>query len=261
MWIRPEMYFLSNKLLRARNGAILNDGEQDLNLEPKYIPPFKKEILDFFSPTEIREKLLFNYREDSGVVRFSFTLPIGNSSYKIEKTYKQKASLPSEGEIMETDVPIIEIFPNYLGESWRRYYLFQGMAESYFINPILEDKKPVRDYRERDFKDADTSQKVRVYEIIGDKAFPEAAEDHGHKGMALGLILISKKENIQGLKHTWTLGIDFGTSNTNVYKNRGSADSAERWVYDFPQYYRTLTLSDPSNGIRSWRSISSLRVK
>ncbi|MEJ7736775.1 MAG: hypothetical protein WKF97_05045 [Chitinophagaceae bacterium] len=245
LWIRPEIYFLSNKLLRAKEGYILNQAEEELNIGAKYILPFKKEILDFFSPTEIREILAPVCRDDSGMVKFSFTLPIGNSMHKIERTYKQKATQPSEGEIVETDVPIIEIFPDYLGKSWRRYYLFQGNAESFFVNPILEQKRTITDYRERDFKDSDTAQKVRIFEIIGDHCFPEAAEITNEKKVSLGLILISKKENTQGLKHNWTLGIDFGTSNTNVYKNRGAADTAERWCYEFPNYYRSLTLSDP----------------
>lgn len=244
LWIRPELYFLSDKLLKAKGGNILNDAEDELNIGTKYILPFKKEILDYFSPQEIKEILNPSYREDSGIIKFSFTLPVGDTNVKIEKTYKTKVTQSIEGEIAEIDAPVIEIFPNYLGESWRRYYLFQGNAENFFVNPILADKKYIPIYRERDFKQQDISHKIRIYEITGDNSFPEAVEITNEKSFPLGLIFINKKEIVPGLKHKWTVGIDFGTSNTNVYKNRGSADSAEPWCYNFPEYYRSITLTD-----------------
>jgi hypothetical protein len=244
LWVRPELYFLSPILLKGKGGDILNDDERDLNIGTRYILPFRKELLEFFSAEEITEKLNPTFREDSGIVKFSFTLPIGNNTYKIEKTYKTKASQADDGEIVETEVPIIEIFPDYLGENWRRYYLFQGKAESFKANPIVHGESAKVKSRERDFKHDSISQKVVISEISGDDCFPEAIEITNERNTPLGVVLVERKPRPQGLKHSWTVGIDFGTSNTNVYKNRGSADTAERWVYDFPSYYRSITQSN-----------------
>lgn len=245
LWIRPETFFLSDVLLKAKEGDILNAAEADANIKTKYILPFKKEILDFFSPIELKEKLAPSYREDNGTVKFSFNLPVGASNFKIEKIYKTKATQKEEGEVVAIEVPVIEIFPDYLGEAWRKYYLFQGKAESFFVKPILEARSHVPAFREREFKDEQGSQKVRIYEISGNNSFPEAAELTNEKGFPLGLIITPKRERVPGLKHEWTVGIDFGTSNTNVYKKKDSEDSAERWCYNFPDYYRTITLSNP----------------
>ena len=136
LWIRPELYFLSNKLVKAREGNILTDTESELNTKKKYILPFKKEILDFFSAKEIKEILNPTYTEDSNIIKFSFTLPVGNTTYKIEKIYKTKGTQKEDGEILEIDVPVIEVFPNYLGESWRKYYLFHSNAEKLCDYPI-----------------------------------------------------------------------------------------------------------------------------
>lgn len=253
-WVRPELYFLSDTLLKAKGPALLNEGEEELNLGRKYILPFKKEILDFFAPEEVRERLNPAYREDNGTVKFSFDLPVGAGSFKIEKTYKTKVTGSAEGEVVEVaDIPVVEIFPNYLGEHWKRYYLFQGRAESYVVRPVTQSRRVTVQAREREYRygsreengfdPAAIDQRVRIYEISGDSAFPEALEVENEKRQPLGLILVGKKEKVQGLKHKWTVGIDFGTSNTNVYKNRGSADSAERWSYNFPAYYRSLTAS------------------
>ena len=249
MWIRPEMYFLSNKLLKARQGDILTDSEADLNVRQKYILPFKKEILDFFSAKEIKEILKPSYSEDTNIVKFSFTLPVGGNEYKIEKSYKTKVAQKEDGEIVEVDVPVVELFPDYLGESWRRYFLFHSNAENYTISPLTESENVEIKSREREFK-GNANQKVTIYEIKGDNSFPEATEIKNKNDESLGLILINKKEKEQGLKDKWTIGIDFGTSNTNVFKNRGSADSAERWSYDFPNYYRTLTNNDKADKVK-----------
>ena len=249
LWIRPELYFLSDKLIKAKSTDILNSTEGELNVGTRYILPFKKEILEFFSPAEVKEMLNPTYKEDNGVVKFSFTIPVGNFVTKIEKTYKAKVTSSAEGEIIEIDVPTLEIFPNFLGPNWKRYYLFQGMADNYFTNPILSGRQYESKYRDRLFKQEEITQKVRIFEMTGENSFPEAVEITNERALPLGLIMIDRKETVQGLKHQWTVGIDFGTSNTNVYKNRGSADSAERWCYDFPEYYRTITLPDP--GIRT----------
>ena len=249
MWIRPELYFLSNKLLKARQGDILTDSEADLNVKQKYILPFNKEILDFFSAKQIKEILKPSYSEDTNIVKFYFTLPVGGTDYKIEKTYKTKVAQKEDGEIVEVDIPVVELFPNYLGESWRRYFLFYSNAENYSISPLTENESVEIKSREREFKGT-PGQKVKIYEINGDNSFPEATEIKNKNNESLGLILIDKKEKEQGLKDKWTIGIDFGTSNTNVFKNRGSADSAERWSYDFPNYYRTLTNNEEPDKVK-----------
>lgn len=244
-WIRPELYFLSPVLVKAKTGEILPGTEEELNIDARYILPFRKEILNFFSAREIKEKLNPVYREDGGIVKFSFTLPIGNHAYKIEKVYKTKASQADDGEIVEIDVPVVEVFPDYLGKDWRRYYLFQGNADSFTVNPIVDGAVAAVRSRIREYRHERVSQQVRIAELSGDDCFPEALELLGESKTPIGIVLLSKEEQPQGLKHNWTVGIDFGTSNTNVYKNRGSADSAERWTYNFPEYYRTVTLSDP----------------
>ena len=118
------------------------------------------------------------------------------------------------------------------------------------ITPSIYNGTALIKSRERDFKGESGNQKVKIYEIAGDNSFPEAASINNQNNEPLGLILIDKKDNVQGLKDKWTIGIDFGTSNTNVFKNRGSADSAERWSYDFPAYYRTLTNNNTPDKIK-----------
>ncbi|MCD4734645.1 MAG: hypothetical protein K8R53_01255 [Bacteroidales bacterium] len=244
-WIRPELFFLSNKLIKSRGVEILNAEEEEFNISTKYILPFRKEILNFFSPQEIKEKLKPAYKEDSGVIKFSFYLPVGNKEIKVEKTYKSKITQPGEGEIEEITIPVVDIFPNYLGINWKKYFLFQGNAEAYNIKPLLYNNDSTILSREREYKKDARSQTVRIYQTTGDNSFPEGIEICNSQNIPMGLILLDRIDQRQGLKHHWKVGIDFGTSNTNVYLKTDTSDVAESWQYNFPEYYRSVTNSDP----------------
>lgn len=137
MWIRPESYFLTSTLLKAKLGPILQESEKELNAGDRYLLPLKKEILDYYTPEEIKTLLNPEFKEDNGNVRFTITLPIvKGKTLKVEKIYRGKEPQNGEGNIEESDVPALSIFPNYLGMHWRKYYLLQGNAEKFSFTPI-----------------------------------------------------------------------------------------------------------------------------
>ncbi len=274
LWIRPELYFLSEDLIRSNQDSILEANEDSGNFGTKFVLPFKDTILNFFSPKDIAETLKPSYKEENGVVRFSFSLYLkGNKHLRVEKTYRPKNPQIGEGAIKYIETPILEIFPNYLGKSWRRYYLFQSHADTYSFTPLFGDKTTVnqgpqgtiqvRD-RIRDIKYAQNErsgevgpmsfskdsgsefstieQKVKISEISGDDCFPESIMIGDSKNKQFGLIFLKNEFDPVSLQHEWKIGIDFGTSNTNVYKKRSNADRAEQWTFDFPQYTRSLLI-------------------
>lgn len=252
IWIRPEKYFLTDTLLKAKNGSFLTDGEYaynsgGLSMSP-YILPFKKEILFFFSPKDINEILKPKFKQDGENVEFSFNLPIvGDKLIEIKKVYKTKGIGIGEGTIVRADVPVIEIFPNYLDRHWRRYYVFQGNAEHMSVEPVIFGEKLVTEcLHEETFPES--KQKVRIIEINGDNAFPEGLWIKSSSGQYAGLILIQRPAEPHGLTKKWTIGIDFGTSNTNVFKQSSTSEMAECWHFDFPKYIRQI--SDNQDGIR-----------
>jgi len=245
LWIRPELYFLTATLLSSKSeSTLLIEDELVLNVSSKYLLPFKKEILYFFSPEEIRNLLKPSYEEREDKVIFSFSLPIiGMEDLRIKKIYKKKNADKGEGVINEIDTPVVEIFPHYLGINWRRYYLFHGKAETFTLTPLLKEDNYTFPYTERDSKLPNNDQKVGIYEIIGDNAFPEALEFSDKKMKPFGIVLIHKNKQTKGLNDEWVIGVDYGTSNTNLYRKRGEAGMAERWKYNFPEYIKQITFS------------------
>jgi len=251
IWVRPEIFFLTDTLLTAKNdGNILNSAENDYNAKKtKYVLPFKKEILDFFTPEDIIDlKPLFEV--DGNKITFSFILPVKKGDpISIKRSYRKKDSKIGEGTIIETDVPVVEIFPDYLGDNWKRYYLFQSHVDSFSVSPInaeLEFTTKERNYSISIGKD---DHKVKAIEMSGNYAFPEGVEISDAKKKPLGVIILDKnlkennKEKDDNAVKSIEIGIDFGTSNTNVYFIPENGEG-KRWSYDFPKYIRQVTLSD-----------------
>jgi hypothetical protein len=232
IWIRPEKYFLTDIMLKAKNGTFLSESEYEYNSgkipKPPYILPFRKEILNFFSPDDFSHKDDLNkilkpkYKQDGDNIEFSFNLPIGTDKKPIEikKVYKSKGAGPGEGMIVGVDVPVIEIFPNYLDQHWRRYYIFQASGGNITVAPIVFGKgndSPRPAITSREHEDRELGQKIKITEISGDNAFPEGLEIKDAAGREAGLVIIQHQPE-GDLSREWRVGIDLGTSNTNIFK-------------------------------------------
>lgn len=336
-WIRPERYFLTDVLLKPREGTkALAGGEQRANAGGEYVLPFRREVLDFFGPDDIRDVLRprFERSGDGTVVTFSFDLPVGthpdlaapsggdgfggtpppngtanggsqggadantsdrgfgsgNSGFgggggfgggaaafgpttpstpsasststfnaganagaatktiTIERDYvsTRNAGKNGEGTLMAVDLPILDLFPDYLGPSWRRYFLFQSHRAQFDCRPYAHGAKlAVNDITEQT---AYGEHAGRVVEVYGDDPFPDGIEVRAANGTPGGVILTPRPTwDESGVSGSWTVGVDFGTSNTNVSCRVGS-NPVEGWTADFPAMLRPLT-ADPA-GLR-----------
>lgn len=250
LWIRPEQFFLTGTLVAAKNNLdLLSAGEAELNVDARFVLPFRRELLDFFSPRDIHRILRPAYEDKGDRVLFSFTLPVigKKEGIVIRKVYRRKNAEKGEGTIAEMETPIIDIFPNYLGAQWRRYYLFQANLGRYSVTPIVQSAGAEISSKEYTAPYLDDRQKVSVTSISGDDCFPEGLQ-LSDDNLPAGLLLLQRSEKSPVLEDEWTVGIDFGTSNTNVYRRIGEDGSPEPWRYDFPGYTRSI--SNNSSALR-----------
>ncbi len=248
IWIRPEMYFLTNTLVKGKDSDILNESERFLNAgNTNYLLPFKKEILQFFSPVQIQEILKPKFKKSGeNGVEFSFSLPLSmNQQIEIKKIYLSKGadSLQGQGSIRETEVPVLEIFPNYLGDFWCQYFMLCSDTDKFVITPYNYEHDISITRREQKFESNDSSSiRAEIVRISGYNAFPEGVEVKPLSAFeeAYGLILINKNKDVEGKPFNGKalIGIDFGTSNTNIFKKVN--DNAARWNFSFSKYVRSL---------------------
>jgi hypothetical protein len=231
LWIRPEKYFLTDTLLASGGDAPLLAASEVVARQGdrRFILPFRREILEMFSPQEIAERLAPRFQEFDGGFRFSFTLPLDSSvvdRVEVHKDYRHKEPQAGQGSIRRLEPPPVYVFPRYRTPHWRRYFVFAGGGQS-AVEPLVEPGAKVATVvRRRD--------QASVYQLSGDAAFPEALTVAAPDGKHAGLVLLAKGPEPLGLAGggEMTIGIDYGTSNTNVFIRLPDAHQPYAWKID-----------------------------
>ena len=114
MWIRPELYFLTSTLTKAKAGSVLPADEITANGNSShFLLPLEPELLHFFTVEEITKRLAPRYEVDGERVTFKLSLPMKNGPpLEITKTYLGKGATPAAGEgmLVEREIPVLELF-------------------------------------------------------------------------------------------------------------------------------------------------------
>lgn len=250
LWIRPELYFLTSMLTKAAGpGSFLTGTEERANgNSSRYLLPLRKEILQFFTVDEIIDRLKPSYTEENDRVVFSMRLPLRNGkSVEVKKAYSVRGAIQGAGEgvLVEREIPVLELFPNYMGEFWARYYMLFSDTERLAAKPINYGTPyfyPVDRVQRLDT--ATEHLKAELTRISGVDCFPEGIELSERGGAPIGLVLVEKSRDssVASFSGSAIVGVDFGTSNTNVFTLR---DDAEPLTLRFKSdYLRSLLASE-----------------
>ena len=200
----------------ALPGAFLPSGTK-LTFQGQTITPLiplDPILLDYFTPEDLITKVeLAQINSNDGPqVRVTLDLPLSGmtddpqqpQNYRIFKDYpiKEENALP--------EVPVLEVWPNFRAEGWRSYYAFYYDAEhgedTFDVRlPEVKNPHPFVDGR-------------GTYQIAHLEEFPSFIECLDSVKNSIGLILLKTPEEIK-LRDRWKVGVDFGTSFTNVYVN------------------------------------------
>jgi hypothetical protein len=178
--------------------------EQERSLTP--LLPLKSEILGFFSPEELIKRLKFSpttIGNKSGVT-VELNLRLSGGDFTIRRNY----SIESTNAI--TAIPFLEIWPNFKAPNWKAYYAF-------YFDDRIDDVAIFRAV----FPDATEIHPVDLknFQLTRLESFPDYILCQDEKGCPQGLILLKTPPVVgdQNPNKTWTVGVDFGTSFTNIY--------------------------------------------
>ncbi len=194
------------------------------------ILPLKDEILEYFTPQDIARHLSIESDNESINVVFRFPLSgVDNQSeYKFVKSYPKQELI-----YLQTNVPIIEIWPNIKREGWDKYYLYYENTEAqngrmeeagtgfFYVYPWIE--------KNRDINIPEHGLLNRYTARL--KGFPEAlicTVNMATDGSAypqpvdVGMLVLKEPQPAkQEANLSWNIGIDFGTSSTMLYCREG----------------------------------------
>ncbi|HLO85397.1 MAG TPA: hypothetical protein VK203_10350 [Nostocaceae cyanobacterium] len=216
----PEFYFINRE--EALPGAYLPKTTAPLNFEGELITPLvplNPILLEYLTPEDIIKRVQiqpFNGSEGTQV-RIIVDLPLTGlnngeppANYRISKEYLLKES----NAIAE--VPVLEVWPHFRTEGWKSYYAFyydgEYDEETFQVHfPEAKQSHPFKDGR-------------GSYQMVALEQFPSFISCQTKDRKLLGLILLQTPEENRSTS-SWTIGVDFGTSFTNVYVNRtGTAE-------------------------------------
>jgi hypothetical protein len=251
-WIRPERYFVTDTLFVSPTDGPLTAGSenvfQDESLH-RFVLPFRRSVLDFFTPAEINSELKPRMDPIEGGFRFTFTLRVlsmYNSQVQgdprevsVQRDFRYKDAKDGEGVAISYNPEPVYMFPRYRAPYWRRYFLFEG-GKTKSVEPIFSPGSPAKPEHVRR-----TRPDCTVHQFTGDFAFPEALEISTVGSKPAGIVLLQAQGRPDGQlgDKPMEIGVDFGTSNTNVFIKVG--DGIPRpWTIDFPRNLQRVFRSD-----------------
>jgi hypothetical protein len=184
--------------------------------------PFKAALLDYFSPEELVKMTTIEILPSG---RMSLTLKLklsGNGNdgrdYIIRREYVIKK------ENAKKEVPVLEVWPNFIDQSsaWKIYYLFYRVKANDSTGTFdvkIPDCNTVKEF-------TDPINKCKIATL---EKFPEylICMDGGQE---VGVIFPKASSIINSQEHniSWTVGVDFGTSFTNVAFNSNTSEPPQQ---------------------------------
>ena len=244
-WRRAEDFF-TDHLYVVRGSEVFNpESVQHVKGQTKVkdadaLPPVKPELLKYFEAEDLAERIEIMGRGE-GTYSVRLTLPLsgrdGRSDVHLEREYEKAEIVYLDG------IPILEVWPGFASDTETRYYGFFDGERSFYVDPIPE---PV-DRREKEMQHGEIGQSH--YEM---DRFPEAFRCYGAESQEVaGLLLLKEPETVSSTGDTWRVGVDFGTTNTTVYVNRGDGPEP----VSFADRLRPITLPPDQTrltGVNGW---------
>ena len=209
-----KLYFIEGTNMLP--GAVLPKGIETLTYEDdvtdkRFTPllPIKPQLLEYFTSDQLNSLIELkdiNIGAQSGLL-ISLKLPLTGGDYIVTKEYKVT-------EVNRlTMIPYLEVWPNFQARGWQEYYTFYydervDNSDDKTFHVSFPNAEEIHPQEIKDFQ-ITRLQQFPPFIICSDKT---QSED-------FGLILLKSppEVGVQDPEKTWIVGVDFGTSFTNVY--------------------------------------------
>ncbi len=240
-WRTPNDFFTDSLFVVEHPDAFLNTikvkgDDRVMLLRRKVTPilPLKEEILSYLSTKDIARRLVLEASEDKVEVRLK--LPLAGSGenpreFEISRTYTFR-----DGQVKPLiNRPAIELWPSFAMPAWHAYYTYVSIineADTFYARPYPPPRGSQADVTARLGTYLRANGRVER-EITRTDGAPEAlvctahvADLEGEEMLstAAGLLLLEPPDSIKVAPTTeeWRIGVDFGTTSTNVYARKGT---------------------------------------
>jgi hypothetical protein len=214
-WIEPQSLFLPELTFidveNALPGGFAPQVSQPLLFNKKRISPLlpiNPILLEYFTPADLMKRLKFSPGDSLNQVRVTLNLPLsGMGTQPVEYQIVKEYTLNEQNVIQE--IPVLEIYPHFQVKDWHEYYAF-------YYDPSRDNRSFQVAFAEA--RDPHTYEDGGKYQVTRLENFPTHINCFKNS-QSVGLIVLKTPEETI-LTESWKIGVDFGTSFTNVYVNR-----------------------------------------
>lgn len=189
------------------------------------ILPFTEDILNYLSADDVANAVRIETSGDKVVVSLTLTLSGPNGT---GKPYTARKEYSTNDFIEKANLPSLAIWPNFKSDDWHNYFTYydtDAKSASFYAKPFGKSQDLSSSHNW-------TLQGREYIEICKLDVFPsvfvceaEVAQPEGNKttNVPAGIMIVtplhSCNQNFNNKKIVF--GIDFGTTNTSVYKRSG----------------------------------------
>lgn len=224
--IAPDELFLSDfwfiDLENALPGAIFPQNGTPIIFQGKQITPLiplNPILLDYLTPEDLVNRLQIQPGDRGSQVKIILDLPLSGfnnestRNYRIDKCFQ----IQENNKISDIDTTVLEVWPHFQTQGWQEYYGFYYSAEDTFTVKFSNVT------RTHEFEEAGG-----FFQLVKLNEHPTHIEYYYKEDYSLlGLMILEPPPTIQS-RTQWTVGVDFGTSFTNVYVNNVNTNTNPR---------------------------------
>lgn len=236
-------------------GAILPESCSRLHLDGVLVTPLlpiRQEILHYLTPDDLARRIRFECSGETITVHVS--LPLSGSQDQ-PKDFTFRKIFNSKTGIKKTrNIPVLEIWPRMNIPNWKTYYTFYSTIgrDTFEAIPLtIEGPNPIHQQQTIEYP----------FSVFLSESCPEAFECYcphpdeskmRNTKVEAGLILLRPLDSAPAKPKTVSIGVDFGTTGTNIYcaeQDTSSDSQGKVRPLDFECFLEKITGSGPSERI------------
>ncbi len=189
---------------------------QDISL----ILPLNPKLLEHYTSADLLERIVFT-QETSGDITVNLTVHLSGFDENTPLPYVITKKYTRDKMFDFTQVPILEVFPNFVSNNWKAYYVAyssDNLSATFQATPYPSNPPEINIPLHQNAKRC----------VWKNESFPEAFIC-SHKGKGelatkeIGLLLLESPQSIDNPNREFTVGVDFGASGTMLYYSDGKS--------------------------------------
>ncbi len=221
LFVNPADLFAENLFYSKTKGMLPGTWlDRKLNLDNlSILLPLNPILKDYFNSQDLDSNISLNAcnTPEGPGIRITLTLKVsGFNQQPVQYSAYKEFPLKAENELTQA-FPTLALWPNVPPSQWREYFVFIEVSEG-FGGLAFNIEQPT-DRATQETRQSG-QEKYRYWKC---DRHPEILSVMDKNARFLGLLPLNIPQVQVGNAATWTVGVDFGTSFTNIYVRKGKA--------------------------------------